>query len=222
MLGCGIGSTYAESQAVAPQGTSAVSLTSEEQAYRKAIANRAEKIVATLELADREQFTRVQQLVSDQHRGLRDIHDRRDQRLAGEIDAAERAKVVTVAESAVLEQHRRFVAMLAAEISAEDVDQIKEGMTYGVAGNTYQVYLELLPDLTADQRRTIKAHLLEAREYAMDGGSSKEKHAWFGKYKGRINNFLSAAGYDLKKAERDLAERRKIRQSAKSNNDPKR
>ncbi|MNR53744.1 hypothetical protein D3C85_1738080 [compost metagenome] len=33
----------------------------------------------------------------------------------------------------------------------------------------------------------------------MDGGSSKEKHAWFGKYKGRINNYLSKEGYDLTK-----------------------
>jgi hypothetical protein len=33
----------------------------------------------------------------------------------------------------------------------------------------------------------------------MDAGSSDEKHKWFGKYKGRINNYLSAAGYDMKK-----------------------
>ncbi len=33
--------------------------------------------------------------------------------------------------------------------------------------------------------------LWEAREHAIDGGSSEEKHAWFGKYKGRIiNNYL--------------------------------
>ena len=43
----------------------------------------------------------------------------------------------------------------------------------------------------------------------MDAGSSEEKHAMFGKYKGRINNYLSAAGYDMKQAEKDLAERQK-------------
>jgi hypothetical protein len=51
------------------------------------------------------------------------------------------------------------------------------------------------------------AMLLEAREHAMDGGSSEEKHAIFGKYKGRINNFLSAQGIDLKAAEKELAAR---------------
>jgi hypothetical protein len=67
----------------------------------------------------------------------------------------------------------------------------------------------MLPDLTDQQKAQILAWLVEAREKAMDAGSSREKHAWFGKYKGKINNYLSAAGYDLKKADRDLAERRK-------------
>ena len=35
-----------------------------------------------------------------------------------------------------------------------------------------------------------------------------KKHAWFGKYKGRINNYLSAAGYDLKKEGEDWQKRR--------------
>jgi hypothetical protein len=89
------------------------------------------------------------------------------------------------------------------------VDQVKNGMTYGVVPITFKRYCELLPDLTVEQRAVLLAHLLEAREYAMDAGSSDEKHAWFGKYKGRINNFISAAGYNMKQAEKDLAEREK-------------
>jgi hypothetical protein len=42
----------------------------------------------------------------------------------------------------------------------------------------------------------------------MDGGTSQEKHAWFGKYKGRINNYLSAQGYDMKKAGEEWQKRR--------------
>jgi hypothetical protein len=38
----------------------------------------------------------------------------------------------------------------------------------------------------------------------MDAGTSKEKHAWFGKYKGKINNYLSAEGYNMKLAEKNL------------------
>jgi hypothetical protein len=45
----------------------------------------------------------------------------------------------------------------------------------------------------------ILAWLKEAREFAMDAENSNKKHGWFGKYKGRINNYLSKRGYDLVK-----------------------
>jgi hypothetical protein len=41
----------------------------------------------------------------------------------------------------------------------------------------------------------------------MDAGSSDEKHSVFGKYKGRINNYLSANGYNLNN-ERDAWQKR--------------
>jgi len=74
---------------------------------------------------------------------------------------------------------------------------------------TYRRYQQVLPELTDEQKREILANLIEARELAMDGGSSDEKHAIFGKYKGRINNYLSAQGYDLRAAEKRLAESEK-------------
>ena len=45
----------------------------------------------------------------------------------------------------------------------------------------------------------------------MDGSTSDEKHAVFGKYKGRINNYLSKAGYDAKKGEQNLKKPRNPR-----------
>jgi hypothetical protein len=61
----------------------------------------------------------------------------------------------------------------------------------------------MLPDLTEEQISQIETWLLEAREIAMDQGSSDAKHAVFGKYKGRINNYLSGEGYDLNKASKE-------------------
>jgi hypothetical protein len=66
----------------------------------------------------------------------------------------------------------------------------------------------MLPGLTEQQKAQILVWLTEAREHAMDAESSEKKHAWFGKYKGRINNYLSAAGYDMKKAGEDWQKRR--------------
>jgi FtsZ-binding cell division protein ZapB len=44
---------------------------------------------------------------------------------------------------------------------------------------------------------------------AISEGSAEAKHAVFGRYKGRINNFLSQQGYDLKQEERGWQNRTK-------------
>jgi hypothetical protein len=69
-----------------------------------------------------------------------------------------------------------------------------------------------MPSLTAAQKTQIMAWLVEAREHSMDAESSEKKHAVFGKYKGRINNYLSQAGIDMKKEEAAWNERRKSSQ----------
>ena len=51
-----------------------------------------------------------------------------------------------------------------------------------------------IPDLAEPHRQKILELLKEAREEAMDGGSSDEKTAVFQKYKGKINNYLSKQG----------------------------
>ncbi|WP_415907436.1 DUF3826 domain-containing protein [Oleiharenicola sp. Vm1] len=103
--------------------------------------------------------------------------------------------------------HAHYLAALATELTPAQIDAVKDGMTYGVLPLTYRVYQEMLPDLTAEQQAQILAWLTEAREHAMDGSTSEEKHAWFGKYKGRINNYLAKAGYNMKEAEKNLAHR---------------
>jgi hypothetical protein len=193
----------------------------EEAAYTQTITERAEKIVAPLGIDDASQATRIRDLVVKQYRSLREIHAARDAKLAeaqspGDPAVAEAWRSVARkdADLKIFPLHRQFVARLEAELTPEQVNQVKDGMTYGVVPLTFKRYRELLPQLTVEQQAEILANLLEAREYAIDAGSSEEKHAWFGKYKGRINNLLSAAGYDMKQAEKDLAEREKAAASA--------
>jgi hypothetical protein len=168
-------------------------------AYTRVITERAAKIVVPLNVDDPAKSVRIRDLIAAQYRVLSAIHD------------AGAAKTKTPEEVAAEQfaSHRKFVARLEAQLTPEQVNQVKDGLTYGVVSITYRGYLDLLPNLTDEQKLEIMANLLEAREYAMDAGSSDEKHAMFGKYKGRINNYLSAAGYDLKQAERDRAARRK-------------
>ncbi len=176
-----------------------------------ALITRAEKIVASLTLPDAAQAARLTEFIARHYEQLSLVHQLRDTalRLAKESPdkaAAERqrADAQNIAAGRLAERHFAFVARLSAELTPAQVDQIKDGMTYGVAPNTFRVYQQMLPDLTAEQRTQIHAWLLEAREHAMMAGSSEEKHGWFGKYKGRINNYLSKAGYNMKDAEKNL------------------
>ena len=196
-----------------------------EAAYTRTIDERAAKIVTPLGLADSAQAARVRDLIAGQYRALRDLHAARDTKIGAVKKQANADKAVieagiqtasNEAQSKLDALHKSYIARLLAELTPEQVDTVKDGMTYGVAPLTYGVYLEMLPDLKAEQKRQIRAWLLEAREYAMDAGTAQEKHGWFGKYKGRINNYLAAAGYDLKKAEQDLAARRKTAEATKN------
>lgn len=189
-----------------------------EAAYTVVINERADAIVAQLGIADSAKAIRVRDIIAGQYRALRTIHEARDTRVqavkkqAGANKAAADAGVQAATSEANLKldaNHKVFLGRLLAELTPEQIDKVKDGLTYGVVPLTYRVYREMLPNLTDEQQRQILAWLYEAREYAMDAGTSNEKHGWFGKYKGRINNYLAKAGIDMKKAERDMAQRQK-------------
>ena len=178
--------------------------------YLHTLNSRAEKIVGSMDIRDPGKAGRVQELIVNQYYDLSRIHDKRDSLLQGvsgqELDKRQMAEqnIRTQVDAELYRLHASFLAGLSANLTPEQVDQVKDGMTYGVLERTYNAYLELLPGLTDEQKRFIYKNLFEAREFAMDAGSSDEKHGWFGKYKGKINNYLSGEGYDLKKAEEEL------------------
>ncbi len=90
--------------------------------------------------------------------------------------------------------HQQFLSKLAENLTPEQVEQVKDKMTYGKVQFTYAGYLAAYPDLPQANRDRILELLKEAREDAMDGGSAAEKTAIFQKYKGKINNYLSKQG----------------------------
>jgi len=182
-------------------------------AYLKVVTERAAKIVGKLSLDNAATAARVTDLIAGQYVQLSAIHDARDAAIrAARVEAGEdkdaliavTENAVNLADAKIYRLHAAFVARLSVELTPEQVDGVKDGMTYGVAQGTYNVYMKMFPDLTNSQKNQVRAWLLEARELAMDQGSSEEKHKVFGKYKGKINNFLVKAGYDLKKGEENL------------------
>lgn len=180
--------------------------------YQRVTLERASKIVETLKLEDHVASERVAKTIAEFYQNLNALHAERDHALKKLTDSSvadtksiqgkTKEQIQIQVDAMQSKIHYALIARLGSELNAEQIDKIKDGLTYRVVPNTYQHYLELYPSLNSEQRREILAMLLEAREFAMDAGSSKEKHAWFGKYKGRINNYLSKAGFDAKEAER--------------------
>jgi hypothetical protein len=189
--------------------------TEEEAAYTKAITQRAEKIVAALALTDSAKFFKVRDIIANQYRNLNDIHTSRDAAIKTikakgrekELLEEQIKKTKEVAATSIAKLHTKYVADLSSLLTEKQVEQVKDGMTYGVVPITYKGYMEMLPNLTEKQKEQIRTWLVEAREIAMDAETSEKKHGWFGKYKGKINNYLSTAGYDMKKAGQDWEKR---------------
>lgn len=187
-----------------------IAQTKEEQeaAYAKTITERAEKIIAPLGISNPQVATKVRDIVVQQYRSLNDIHTAKENKLkkARELKETnkEQAEELTrsaenQADASLYKLHFDYLSKLMFYLDESQVEKVKDGMTYGVLPITYKGYCDMVLGLTDEQKRQIKIWLIEAREHAMDAGTSDEKHKWFGKYKGRINNYLSAAGYDMKK-----------------------
>lgn len=194
-------------------------------AYVKVITERADKIVVGLGISDAAKSKKVSAVIRDQYSNLNDIYTSRDDKiksikaeykedkaLRDTALAAEAKKV----EKSLAKLHPKYIRNLNRHLTPEQVDLVKNGMTYNVLPITYKAYQEEILTLTDAQKKQILVWLTEAREHAIDAESSDKKHAWFGKYKGRINNYLSAAGYDLKKEGEEWQKRIKVQANSKN------
>jgi len=194
----------------------AVSAADKEAAYTKTIHTRAEKIVSTLNISDSAKANQVTSMIADQYRNLNNIYNDRDQAVklvkgktdSKEVTDAELKKIETNTNEKTSSLHQTFLSNLSSLLSPEQVIKVKDGLTYNVVAVTYNAYVDMIPSLKQEEKDQIMAWLVEAREYAMDAESSEKKHAWFGKYKGRINNYLSKQGYNVTEERKEWEKRK--------------
>lgn len=187
--------------------------------YVESIIGRSQKIVDKLGITDAKTAEEVCNVIANRYFALNDIYEVRDKkvkeikdsRLTGDakdnaLKAAENEK-----ESALYRSHFAFPADLSLFIDAKQVEAVKDGMTYGVVMVTYKATTDMIPTLKEDEKAQIMAWLVEAREFALDAENSNKKHEAFGKYKGRINNYLSKRGYNLVKEREEWYKRIKAK-----------
>jgi hypothetical protein len=198
-------------------GQTSINVQDKDAAYIKTITSRSEKIVATLGISDPSKANQITTIIAGQYSNLNSVYTERDEQIKiikqkGLLKEAMDAEIKNAEASAAKKiepLHVAFLSALSSKLSGEQVTKVKDGMTYNVVHVTYDAFVDMIPSLTKAQKDQIMAWLVEAREHAMDAESSEKKHWWFGKYKGRINNYLSAQGYDLQKERKEWEERNK-------------
>jgi Protein of unknown function (DUF3826) len=195
-VSCGSSSFAAKTNA--PAQTSAPE--ESEAAYTKTIEKRVADILAVLELTEPAKAAKAHDLLVTQYRTLRDWHDANDARR--KVAKGAEAEQLKASLKAI---HDKFIAALSAELTPEQVEKVKDKMTYGKVQFTYAGYLAVYPNLAEQHKEKILGLLKEAREEAMDGGSSDEKSAIFNRFKGKINNYLSAQGIHASKKNKPAA-----------------
>jgi hypothetical protein len=184
----------------------------ETKPYSEVANERAAKIVTGLAISNAAKEKKVQQMIAGQYIALDKIQTATEAKIKN--NPALKEEVNEKAAIEVGKLHKSYIAKLSKELDKEQIDEVKNGMTYHTVPKTYANYLLMLPYISKEDETFIWNNLVEARELAMDAGSSKGKHALFNKYKGKIANHLAAKGYDLKKEGNDWASRRNTKDSS--------
>lgn len=170
------------------------------------IIGRSQKIVDGLEICLPSDQRKVLHIIANRYFQLNDIYEKRDGQLAvvkadtalgTDMRKIRNEQIQAEKDAALYRTRFAFIAALQLYLTNTQIDAVKDGMTFGVLMVTYNSMLDMIPSLKFEEKKQIMAWLTEAREFAIDAESSNKKHEIFGKYKGRINNYLSARGYNL-------------------------
>jgi hypothetical protein len=187
----------------------------EEANYTKAIEGRTANILKALALNDTNQVAEVHAVILAQWRALRAWHDANDASLKQAVKAGD-SNTATQIRASLKSLHDKFLSELSTNLTPQQVDTVKDKMTYNKVEVTYNAYCQIVPKLTEADKAKILEFLKEAREEAMDCGSADEKSAVFKKYKGKINNYLTAQGHNISKAYKEWGEKQKLKAAENS------
>lgn len=172
---------------------------------------KAAKVLDKLSLTNDSIRKNIQIVITNRYLELREIHHNYDERnkvieatsLPKEKKAEELERSYYQYNSDLYRSRFDYVAWLHFYLNQEQVETVKDAMTYNLFHVRYDDFLDLLPNLKEAEKNRVYHWLIEAREFSMDFETARKMRQMFTKYRGRINNYLSSRGYDLRKATED-------------------
>ena len=189
-----------------PEPAVVLNSTGRDPQYVQTIIGRSQKATDELGITWTPLGRNVLNIICNRYFQLNDIYAERDS-----IKKSDKKLAETLCDSRLYRSHNGFLADLSLYLKPQEIDKVKDVMTFDVVKVTYEAQCDMIPTLKEEEKQQIMAWLIEARELAIDAESSKKKHEVFGKYKGRINNYLAKRGYDLTKEREAWYERIKAR-----------
>ena len=197
-----------------------VTAAEKETTYTTAIENRTADILKLLALEDSAKAGRTHDIIINQYRALRARDDVLDAAF-GKNAASNNSQRASLYQALTKPLHEQFMAKLSVELTPEQVEKVKDKMTYGKVQFTHEGYCAIVPGLTDQDKAKVLELLKMARDEAVDGGSAAEKSAIFQKYKDQINDYLNAHGHDVAQAYKDWNAKQELASKAKDESAPK-
>ncbi len=158
------------------------------------LEKRVDGIVASLQLNDPAKEARLKLILTTDLRAVRDSHN------AG-----------FAPDKSV---HANLNAGLAADLTPEQIESVKDKLTVNKVPVTFAVYHQIVTDLTPEEEARILDLLKQAREKCLDVKNPDEMARVFEPYKKQIENYLIANGRDWKTLYKQFVDSLKANQNA--------
>ena len=122
--------------------------------YVKNIVNRSQKIVDKLNINDKETAANVCNIIANRYFLLNDIYEKRDaavKEAKEKLSGNEKNAAIQVAENEkdaqLYRKHFDFASSLSLYLNDEQIEAVKDGMTYNVVEVTYKAQCDMIPTL---------------------------------------------------------------------------
>jgi hypothetical protein len=177
-----------------------------------AVEKQASDIVKSLDLTDAGKAQRVHDVLVTHFRAVRDWHNAQMATLATtKPSAKEQMEVDRKIDPA---ERKRFLDGLAADLTPEQVELVKDKITVGKVAFTLRGYHAIVPDLTAEEEAHILGLLKQAREESLDVKNMVAISAVFEVYKTQAEQYLISHGRDWRKLYKDYVAAQNARKAA--------
>ena len=167
---------------------------------------KAAEWVGSLKLGAAAKEKRVAEVVAIHLKTIRDWHNDHPFTSVTAVTNAATGKPLSqldrqvMADSAVPKSvHENLMTGLRKDLSPEQTEAILDKYTVGKVAFTMNGYRAIVPDLTAEEEKTILGFLKQAREEAVDFKNMNEISAVFEIYKTKSEQYFNSNGRDWKK-----------------------